>query len=139
MPPTRITDAELLGYLDEALSVEQMTRIEQELRNSPELLQRAAGLLRSRDAGGVTVGEVWRRMRLSCPSRVQLGSYLLDACSRPLAEYIRFHLETIGCRVCLANVEDLKRHQPDSAESQRRRDRFFKSSAGVMRSRNADE
>ena len=48
------------------------------------------------------------------------------------AEYIRFHLETIGCRYCQANLADLAAaSQPDEAPVQRRR-RYFQTSAGYL-------
>jgi len=44
-----ITDADLLAYLDEALPVDRMTRVEQALRDSAELRHRTASLLQNRD------------------------------------------------------------------------------------------
>jgi hypothetical protein len=50
------------------------------------------------------------------------------------AEYIQFHLETIGCRCCAANLEDLRGEEAasESTESQKRRTRYFQSSAGHL-------
>ena len=78
--------------------------------------------------------DVWRRGRLSCPGRHQLGSFLLGALPADLAGYIRFHLETIGCRYCAANLDDL-RQAADAASSEtvRRRQKYFQSSAGYVR------
>ena len=89
-----------------------------------------------RDAGVHSLGEIWRRNRLTCPTRQQLGSYLLDIHSDGLADYIRFHLETIGCRYCQANLIDLKSHQaaaPPAAA--RRRSKYLQSSAGYLKRR----
>jgi hypothetical protein len=132
--PADFTDAELLAFLDEGLPVERMTAVENALRQSAELRTRTATLQRQRDAAGHSVGEIWRRERLSCPTRHQLGSYLLDALPAELTQYIRFHLETIGCRYCAANLDDLRQSsQRESAEAVERRQRFFQSSAGQMR------
>ena len=57
------------------------------------------------------------RQRLSCPTRDQLGSHLLGALSAEQADYIQFHVETIGCRLCQANIEDLRRQQEETAET----------------------
>ncbi len=132
--PTDFTDAELLAYLDEGLPVERMTAIEAALRQSDELRVRAAALRDQREQQGHTVGEIWRRERLSCPTRHQLGSYLLGALANDLAQYIVFHLETVGCRYCAANLDDLRQaNQCSTAETAQRRQKFFQSSAGHIR------
>ncbi|MCA9055416.1 MAG: hypothetical protein KDA75_16360 [Planctomycetaceae bacterium] len=130
------SDDELLAYLDEMLSVERAAECESQLRSSPELRQRLSLLLRRRDQGGHSIGEVWRRKRLSCPSRSELGSWLLDALDDDPSDYIEFHLKTIGCRACAANVDDLRQSQQRGAAGvEERRRKFFESSAGVLRSR----
>jgi len=128
------TDAELLAFLDEGLPVERMTAVEYELRQSAELRTRTAALRQKRDADGHSVGEIWRRERLSCPTRHQLGSFLLDALPAELTQYIQFHLETIGCRFCTANLDDLRQSaEQESTATAQRRQKFFQSSAGQMR------
>jgi hypothetical protein len=127
-----ISDDELLAYLDEQLPAAQAARLEQELRNSPALRQQAALLIRRRDQGGHTVGEIWRRRRLSCLSRSQLGGYVLGTASDSLADYVEFHLRTIGCRFCEANLQDLRDSSRTSSESARRRRKYFESSAGNL-------
>jgi anti-sigma factor RsiW len=130
--PHDFTDPELLGYLDEALPVERMTAIEAELRSSAELRQRVAALRTSRDHQGHSVSDIWRRGRLSCPGRGQLGSYLLGALSAEWTEYVDFHLHAVGCRYCQANLADLQESsQPTEAQAQRRQ-KFFQSSAGYV-------
>ena len=132
--PTPFTDAELLAYLDEGLPVERMTAIEAALRSSEDLCRRTAELRDQRDQQGHSVGEIWRRGRLSCPTRHQLGSYLLGALANDLSQYIDFHLETVGCRYCAANLDDLRQSQQASSnETTRRRQKFFQSSAGYVR------
>lgn len=132
--PDSFTDAELLAFLDEGLPVERMTAVENELRQSAELRTRTAVLRQQRDAAGHSVGEIWRRERLSCPTRHQLGSFLLDALPSKLTQYIQFHLDTIGCRYCAANLDDLRQSaQQESAATAQRRQKFFQSSAGHMR------
>jgi len=128
------TDAELLAYLDEGLPVERMAAVENALRASADLRNRTAGLRSQRDGQGHSVGEIWRRGRLTCPTRHQLGSYLLGALPAQLAQYFRFHLETVGCRYCAANLEDLRLASSQStSETTQRRQKFFQSSAGYVR------
>lgn len=127
------TDPELLGYLDEALDVERMAAIEAELRSSAALRQRVSGLRSSREHQGHSVSDIWRRARLSCPNRRQLGSYLLGALSPDWTEYIEFHLQTVGCRYCQANLADLEEASQPSPAAAQRRQKFFQSSAGYVR------
>jgi hypothetical protein len=127
------TDAELLAYLDEALDPPAMAAIEQHLRASPELRERTAQLVRRRDQGEHSVGEVWRRGRLSCPNRRQLGSYLLGTLEPELSDYVDFHLQVVGCRYCDANLQDLRQTQDAPQQTEKRRRKFFESSAGRMR------
>jgi hypothetical protein len=129
-----LTQAELEAYLDEALPVERMAQLEQQLRDDPSLGQKLAAINARRDAGLHSLGEVWRRHRLTCPTREQLGSYLLGVMEQDEADYLRFHLEVSGCRACQANLEDLKTRQTDEpATVDRRRKKYFQSSAGHLR------
>jgi hypothetical protein len=133
--PADFTNTELEAFLDEALPVERMAAIEDALRHSEALQKQLAEINGRRDAGVHSLGEVWRRHRLSCLTREQLGSYLLGVQSREAAEYTRFHLDTIGCRYCAASIADLKAQQ-SAAEAdiaERRRQKYFQSSAGYLR------
>ena len=132
MSETDFADHELLAYLDEMLPVERMTLLEQELRQSESLRRKVAAVARHRENGSHTVGEVWRQARLSCPSRARLGSYLLGTLQRQLTDYVEFHIRTIGCRYCAANLQDLESQMHATPETQRRRRRFFQSSAGYL-------
>ncbi len=132
---TDFSNAELEAYLDEALPIERMTAIEESLRKNAALEERLAATNGRRDAGVHSVGEIWRRHRLSCPSREQLGSFLLGVLSADAADYVKFHLETVECRYCAASLEDLRAQQSaaDAGQIQQRRNRYFQSSAGYLR------
>ena len=130
----RITQADLQAYLDEALAPAEMATIEAELRKKPDLLKQLAAINARRDAGVHSVGEIWRRQRLSCPTRAQLGSYLLGALDGGHVQFIDFHIQKIGCRYCQANLEDLRRQQQETAETVKtRRTKYFQSTAGHLR------
>jgi len=125
---------ELEAYLDEALPPEEMAAIEMELRRNKQLIGQLAAINSRRDAEVHTLGEIWRRHRVSCPTREQLGSYLLQALDQAQADYIRSHIEQVGCRLCRANLEDLARQQQESeAATTTRRTKYFQSSAGYLR------
>ena len=127
------SNSDLEAYLDEALPAERMAAIEESLRNSDDLKNRLVAVNGRRDAGVHSLGEIWRRHRLSCPNRTQLGSYLLGVLSSEEADYIKFHTSTIGCRYCAASINDLESQQ-SAAESEvaHRRQRYFQSSVGHL-------
>ena len=126
--------SELEAYLDEALPVEEMTRIEKAFRDDPSLARQLAAILARRDSGVISLGEVWRRHRLSCPSRQELGGFLLGVLPDDAAKYVTFHIEVVGCRYCQANVADLQNQQAEAQASiENRRRKYFQSSAGHLR------
>jgi hypothetical protein len=132
---SQITRELLSGYVDDALSEVETAQVEQALRQSQALQKQLRTLLLERDRGEHSIGAIWRRQRLSCPSREQLGSYLLQALDPGWQQYIAFHLETIGCSFCLANLRDLEARQKEAKpKAQERRRRYFESSAGYLQS-----
>lgn len=127
------SELELEAYLDEALSPDRMAEIESSLRDQPNMSAQLSVINGRRDAGVHSLGEIWRRHRLTCPNREQLGSYLLEATPKPLTDYIRFHLTEIECRVCSANLNDLESRQADQkTQIESRRRKYFQSSAGYL-------
>ena len=56
-----------------------MVEIETALRQDAELVTCVARLSAQRDAGVHSLGDFWRRGRISCPTREQIGSFLLGA------------------------------------------------------------
>jgi len=104
-----ITREVLRDYLHDALPDAESAAVERSLRASAELRALLTDVLELEDRGEHTVGAIWRRERVSCPTRDQLGSYLLEAGDPELLDYIRFHLDEIGCPYCQANLDDLKK------------------------------
>ncbi|HZZ26738.1 MAG TPA: hypothetical protein VFE46_01925 [Pirellulales bacterium] len=133
------SQADLIAYLDEALPAETMAAIEDALRSDSRLMTQLTEIIGRRDSGVHSLGEIWRRYRLSCPSREQLGSHLLGILSEQETAYIGFHIEMIGCRCCQANLDDLKMQQASAADraasdrTSQRRKKYFQSSAGHLR------
>jgi hypothetical protein len=129
-----ISDAELERFLDEALPPERMAALEAALRGDDALQSRLAAAVGRRDAGVHSLSAVWRRHRLTCPTREQLGSHLLGVLDAGLDGYIKFHLETVACRYCQASLEDLRSQHAaaDAAVTEQRRKRYFQSSAGYL-------
>ena len=136
MSTTTITRELLDGYLDDSLGETDTALVERSLRGSAALRQELRGLMIERDRGEHSVGAIWRRERVSCPPRAQLGAYLLQALDDNRQDYVEFHLQTIGCAFCQANLADLRTLQKDAEpETGVRRRRFFESSAGLLRTR----
>ena len=127
------TDREVIAWLDEQLPADRMAQFEQQLRTDEALRIRVATSIRQRDQGGNSVGEIWLRNRLSCPTRTELGGYLLGTLPADASNYIDFHLQTVGCRFCHANLNDLEEQSSQDEGGHVRRRRFFESSAGLLR------
>jgi hypothetical protein len=132
--PAVFRPSDLEAYLDEALPAEEMARLEKALRDDPALLHRLTAVHSRRNSGIHSLGEIWRRHRVSCPTRQQLGSYLLKALPDDLADYVAFHVEVVGCRFCRANLGDLEAQLAEDQKAvQTRRRKYFQSSAGYLR------
>ncbi len=128
-------DVEILrAYLGDALPPEELARVEKALRDSAELRAQLEEVRENRgDLGLHSLGAIWRRGRLSCPTRQQLGSYLLDALDPDLASYLKFHLDVIACPYCQANVADLKSKGAQvPAAIQTRHNRIIQSSRHLL-------
>lgn len=127
------TDRMLEAFLDEELPSEEMGRLEELIRKSPPLLQRLAACSARRDSGVHTLGAIWRRHQLTCLSREALANFLMGILPDAEAEYVKFHLEVVRCRICQANHVDLVRqgHEPREIPAGRKK-KYFQSSAGLL-------
>jgi len=129
------TTHELEAYLDEALAPSEMAAIEAAVRTDTALAEHLRAILTRRDRGQHSLGGIWRRHRVSCPTREQLGSFLLGAMvDQQHLNYIQFHINEVGCRYCRANLDDLKRRsEENAADVATRRKKYFQSSAGYLK------
>jgi len=127
-----LTEEELRGYLDEMLPAGRMADVENALRNSEPLRMKLASLVKQREQGQHSVGEIWREHRLSCPQRAGLSAYVMNQASAEMEKYIQFHIETVGCRICSASLLDLQQavRADQSKQNVARRRKFFESSIG---------
>jgi DNA-binding phage protein len=128
-----ITREQLHAYLDDALSETETARVEQALRDSEPLRKQLRQAMQERDRGEHSLGAVWRRERLTCPGREILNSYLLQVLDEADQDYIAFHLQTVCCPFCLANLADLQAVQKEPApKAKERRRRIFQTSATFL-------
>jgi RNA polymerase sigma factor (sigma-70 family) len=74
---------------------------------------------------------VWEQRRPTCPKRSTVGRFVLGTLEQPWREYVEFHLHKLGCRLCLANLEDLQKQ--NRYEPQELRDRIFQSTVGFLK------
>jgi hypothetical protein len=132
--PETITREMLRDYLNDALPDAELTAVEKAVRESPALQALARSVREEIDRGEHSVGAVWRRERLSCPPREQLGGFLLQALDLDLLNYIEFHIKVVGCPYCQANLEDLMRRQAEADSAvKKRRQRIVQSSVGILK------
>lgn len=128
-----IDDEMLRDYLSDALPPGDLARVEKALRDSAELRARLEDVRANRGESHVhTLGAIWRRQRLTCATRQQLGSYLLDALDPDHAAYLRFHIEVVECPFCRANLADLEGKAAQASPAAPRPSRFFEGSRHLL-------
>lgn len=128
------TDAELEAYLDESLDSTRAAEIEQAIREDRELLRRLSLINGRRDAGIHTLGEIWRRNQVGVPTVETMGNFLLGVLPEEEANYLRFRMDHLKCPFTVAMYNDLRAQQNESAElSKSRREKFYKTSAGLLK------
>lgn len=130
----KFPDAELEAFLDETLDSQRATEIEEVLKSDNELLERLTRINGRRNAGVHTLGEIWRRNQIGVPSVEMMGNYLLGVTSAEESDYIEFRIDKLKCPFTLAMHDDLVRQRNENAEqSTSRREKFFKSSANLLK------
>lgn len=83
------------------------------------------------DALDSLLTEIWETERLTCPKRTTLGGYLLSTLDAPWSAYVRFHLTTVSCAFCTANIDDLQKQT--QSDPRPLRDRILQSTVGFFR------
>ena len=74
--------------------------------------------------------DTWESYRITCPKRSTIGAFLLEKLDPDWFDYIDFHLTTLGCHFCRANLKDLK--QQKTNEEQKFRERIMSSTVGFF-------
>ncbi|MFM8285822.1 MAG: hypothetical protein ACKOGA_03745 [Planctomycetaceae bacterium] len=125
-----LSDQELLAFLEEALPAHRMTIVEGLIRESSHLRSRLAELRTAHTSASLAIPAVWRAERLSCPTRSEWSAFLIGILPDEIRDYAVFHEQVVGCRLCAANLADLRLADQSQHESIRRQERIFNSSAG---------
>ena len=74
----------------------------------------------------------WENLRPSCPKRTTLGKYVLEILPADWSEFVRFHVDRLGCNYCRANLEELKKEAVSGADS-RSSQQLFQSTIGFLK------
>lgn len=103
-----ITPELIREFLRENLSPERMAAVERAARDDPKVTDLLAAERETMQRGDHSLGAMWQEHQLSCPTREQLGGFLIEAVDPDYQNYVEFHLTVIECGICQANYEDLK-------------------------------
>jgi hypothetical protein len=60
--------------------------------------------------------DLWEYYRFSCPKRNTIGAYMLGTLEPDWQQYVEFHLNTLGCRFCRANLDDLQNQSRETRQ-----------------------
>ena len=122
--------AELLGIDQKAVAGIKFRAIQKLQKN---LAKRDPASLDCLDEtkADITVARVWREQRLTCLKRSTLGSFMVGVLDEPWRGYTQFHLDVVGCPMCLANLADLQ--SEEEPEPPADTERMFTSSVGFLK------
>ncbi len=76
--------------------------------------------------------DIWQNSRLSCPKRSTVGAFLLNTLDKDWTDYVNFHLNTLGCHYCRANLEDLKQRNAENNSPRSLHVRIMESTIGFL-------
>ncbi len=121
--------AELLDMDQKAVAGVKFRAIQKLQGYLAELDDPGATVLADENAD-LTVARVWRQHRLTCLKRSTLGSFLVGVLEEPWKSYTQFHLDVVGCSMCVANLADLQSEEEPGAGVDH--ERLFQSSVGFL-------
>jgi len=75
--------------------------------------------------------DLWEYYRFSCPKRNTIGAYMLGTLEPDWHRYVEFHLHTLGCRFCRANLDDLQ-NQSRETQQEAFQARIMESTIGFL-------
>lgn len=106
---------------------------------SGRLLAAIAAAAESGEASlDMSLEEVWRDARVSCPARHWLARSVVGTLEAGPRAYVDFHVQEMGCPWCAANLEDLRR-SPSAEELAALVERVQASTLRYLRSRTRGE
>jgi RNA polymerase sigma factor (sigma-70 family) len=124
--------ARLLNVSENEIAVVKRRLLERLARS----VQRTASSLSTGPAENLIASDiltsVWETMRPSCPKRTTLGKYTLGILPSDWEDFVRFHVQTLGCTFCNANLVDLNVTKESTASSLQEF-RFLHSTIGFLK------
>ena len=75
--------------------------------------------------------DIWKFQRFSCPKRSTIGAFFLGTLDKDWHDYTDFHINTIGCQFCLANLEDIETESAKKQDTQLKT-RIMQSTVGFL-------
>ncbi len=76
--------------------------------------------------------DIWKLQRFGCPKRSTIGAFYLGTLDKDWRDYADFHINTIGCGFCIANLEDIKTENEKKKDTQLQT-RIMESTIGFFR------
>ncbi len=101
------------------------------LKQVRELVARSVNADMPEDGLEDLLTQVWEAGRMSCPKRSTIGAFLLETLDSAWHDYVGFHLNTLGCNFCRANLDDLRKQTAED-ESKRVQARIMESTVGFL-------
>jgi hypothetical protein len=131
------SDARLLAYVEERLSIADTIRLEKSLDADEQLKTDLCRVSGQHVTGELTLAAIWRDFQVGCLNHEQLAAYVRHQLGGGLADYVRFHIDEVGCRVCEARLDELTRLTNNSANEQATplASKCFNSSVGLIQPR----
>jgi hypothetical protein len=128
------SDAQLLAYAEERLPMAATLQLEKSLESDEKLktdLRRVCG---QHLTGELSLATIWRDFQVGCLSQDQLAAYVGHQLGGALADYVRFHIDEVGCRICEARLDELARlaHNSSNEQVTPLASKCFNSSVGLI-------
>lgn len=99
------------AYIDGALSPEETEAFALKAQRDSELRGQIRTVQSEFDYHNHTVGSLWRRNQLTCPSDQDIVDYQrgeLAIINPEIADYVQFHLKSIRCIYCISSAAERK-------------------------------
>ena len=84
------------------------------------------------EVSGNLLTSVWEAQRPSCPKRATLGKFTLGILPPEWDDFVQFHVNTLKCSFCNANLAELQTGTEDSGKNATQR-RLFESTVGFLK------
>ncbi len=135
----QLTRDQILQYLDGVLEKggTEEKRIEARLKESPTDREFFEAVRQEIETQNLSIALVWRQEGISCPHRDILEGHHYGSLSAEESDYIRFHVERIGCQACAASLDDIRAKDKSFEEPAMRslREDILRSTTMFLRSR----